>query len=304
MDYTDPTRRHDFVLLADVKDGNMNGDPDAGNLQRTDPDTGQGLATDVCFKRKVRNFAALVGEQPIYIEEQGLALNDQHQKAYDALSITPKPPSREKRDNARDWMCQHFWDVRMFGGTMSTGVNAGQIRGPVQMNFARTVDKVVPQDITITRSAITREEDRYRKEDHGDGDETVRIKETEMGKKTFIPYGLFVSTGYYAAHLGMQTGVTEEDLSLFWQALANMFELDRSASKGLATTQGLYVFTHENKFGNAPAQKLFNLIRVERNDGVDAPRHFSDYTVSVDEINIPDGVSLDAVVEARTGVAA
>jgi CRISPR-associated protein Csd2 len=297
MQHLDPTKRHEFVLLADVVKGNMNGDPDGSNLQRTDPDTMQGEATDVCFKRKIRNYVALASDENIYVEHQGIALNDQHRKAYAALGDSAGESERVRRDNARDWMCSHFWDIRMFGAMLATDVNAGQVRGPVKMVFPTTVDEVLPRDITIARSAITNEEDRYRKNDRG---EVVSIKETEFGRKTIIPYGLFVARGFYSAHFARQTGVTESDLSLFWDALVNMFEVDRSASKGLQSTRGLYVFTHTNLLGNAPAHKLFDLIRVQRKDGVEVARGFEDYNVFVDESGVPDGVSLKAIVEARS----
>jgi CRISPR-associated protein Csd2 len=286
MHYADPTSRHDFVLIFDVKDGNPNGDPDAGNLPRTDPETMEGIVTDVCLKRKVRDYAALASDNRVYVEHQGTALNTQHQKAYDALGQEAKGAKRPERDNAREWMCENFYDIRMFGAVMTTGVNAGQVRGPVQITFARSVGPVLPQDISITR-----EEDRYT--------ESGKIKETEMGRKTLVPYGLYVAHGFFSPAYAQQTGISEEDLALFWQALANMFEVDRSASRGMMSTRGLYVFTHESRLGNAPAHSLFDLVRVERNEGVEAPRKFTDYTVSVDESNLPSGVSLSAVVEAR-----
>lgn len=251
----------------------------------------EGIVTDVCLKRKVRDYAALASDNRVYVEHQGTALNTQHQKAYDALGQEAEGAKRPERDNAREWMCENFYDIRMFGAVMTTGVNAGQVRGPVQITVARSVGPVLPQDISITRSAITREEDRYT--------ESGKIKETEMGRKTLVPYGLYVAHGFFSPAYAQQTGISEEDLALFWQALANMFEVDRSASRGMMSTRGLYVFTHESRLGNAPAHSLFDLVRVERNEGVEAPRKFTDYTVSVDESNLPSGVSLSAVVEAR-----
>lgn len=296
MQHTDPTKRHDFVLIFDVTDGNPNGDPDGGNLPRTDPETMQGIVTDVCLKRKVRDYITVASDNNIYMEHKGAALNAQNRKAFEAIGVEPKKATSENRDNARDWMCENFYDIRMFGAVLSTGqslgLNAGQVRGPVQLTFARSVDPVLPQDISITRVAITREEDR-------EGG-----KETEMGRKTLIPYGLYIGHGFFSPHLAKQTGVTEEDLVLFWNALANMWEFDRSAARGLAATRGLYVFTHESPLGNAPAHKLFDLVRVVRNEGVEAPRAFTDYTVTVAEGDIPAGVTLDAVVEARAGVTA
>ena len=291
MHYQDPTKRHDFVLIFDVTDGNPNGDPDAGNLPRTDPETMEGIVTDVCLKRKVRDYVTIASDNRVYVEHQGAALNTQHQKAYDALGQEAKGVKRPERDNARDWMCENFYDIRMFGAVMTTSINAGQVRGPVQLTFARSVGPVLPQDISITRSAITREEDRYT--------ESGKIKETEMGRKALIPYGVYVAHGFFSPAYAQRAGVSEEDLSLFWQALEGMFEVDRSAARGMMSTRGLYVFTHESPLGNTPAHKLFDLIRVQRNEGVEAPRRFSDYTVTVDEGAVPTGVELEAVVEAR-----
>ncbi len=287
MQHTDPARRHDFVLLFDVTDGNPNGDPDGGNLPRTDPETMQGIVTYVCLKRKVRDYVTVASDNDVYVEHKGAALNAQHRKAFEGIGVEPKKATRQERDSARDKMCEYFYDVRMFGAVMTTSVNAGQVRGPVQLTFARSVDPVLPQDISITRVAITTEEDREK-------------KETEMGRKTLIPYGLYVARGFYSPQLAAQTGVTEEDLTLFWNALMNMWEFDRSAARGLMATQGLYVFTHESALGNAPAHKLFNRVRIERGEGVIAPRRFEDYTVTVDD-QLPPGVVLTPVVEARTG---
>ncbi len=286
MPHNDPTKRHDFVLIFDCTDGNPNGDPDAGNLPRTDPETGQGLTTDVCLKRKVRDYVVLASDNAIYVEHKGVALNAQHRKAYDALGLEPGKTDRAQRDHARTWMCENFYDVRMFGAVMTTSINAGQVRGPVQLTFARSVDPVFPQDISITRSAITREEEQEQ-------------KETEMARKTLIPYGLYVCHGFFSPHLAAETGVTEEDLTLFWDALSKMWEFDRSAARGLAATRGLYIFTHESPLGNAPAHKLFDLVSATRNEGVEAPRSFSDYAVTVDEDRVPAGVELTALVEAR-----
>jgi CRISPR-associated protein Csd2 len=296
MQHTDPTKRHDFVLIFDVTDGNPNGDPDGGNLPRTDPETMQGIVTDVCLKRKVRDYVTLASDNRVYVEHQGAALNSQHHKAYDAQGEKPGNVTREQRDNAREWMCENFYDIRMFGAVMTTNVNAGQVRGPIQLTFARSVDPVLPQDIGITRVAITKEEDRYTKEG--------KIKKTEMGRKTLIPYGLYIGHGFFSPHLAEQTGVTERDLELFWTALANMWEFDRSAARGFMATRGLYVFTHDSSLGNAPAHKLFDLVRVARNEGVETPRAFTHYTVTVAEGDIPAGVTLDAIVEARAEVTA
>jgi CRISPR-associated protein Csd2 len=211
-------------------------------------------------------------------------------EAFESIGVEPKQATSQQRDDARSWMCERFYDVRMFGAVLSTGqnegLNAGQVRGPVQLTFARSIGKVLPQDLSITRVAITREADREE-------------KETEFGRKTLIPYGLYIGHGFFSPALAQQTGVTEDDLSLFWQALANMFEVDRSATRGLMSTRGLYVFTHDSPLGNAPAHQLFALIKVEKNGDVAAPRKFEDYNVTVDEAAVPNGVSLQPVVEAR-----
>lgn len=288
MSHTDPAKKHDFVLIFDCTDGNPNGDPDAGNLPRTDPETMQGIVTDVCLKRKVRNYVTEASENDLYVEHKGAALNTQHRKAYEALGLKAGKADRAQRDDARAWMCENFYDVRMFGAVMSTKTyNAGQVRGPVQLTFSRSVDPVLPQDISITRVAITREEEN-------------EAKETEMGRKTLIPYGLYIAHGFFSPQLAAQTGATEEDLSLFWSALVNMWEFDRSATRGFMATRGLYVFTHESPLGNAPAHKLFDLVKVRRSEGVEAPRSFSDYEVVV-ESGLPEGVSLEAIVEAQAG---
>ena len=366
--HCDPSKKHGFVLVFDVTDGNPNGDPDAGNLPRTDPETMQGLVTDVALKRKVRNFIALVADDyeedrksalNIYVEHKGVALNAQHRKSYEALGIatsepgrkeikdenlieffarfqpegftlkepteespgyeliysgelskedlistldaigaentdarkfakqvsdaaTEKKPTPEQVDDARGWMCRHFYDIRMFGALMATSINAGQVRGPLQLTFARSVDPIIPQDLAITRVAITREEERAK-------------KETEMGRKALIPYGLYVGYGFFSPHLAKQTGVTKADLEMFWDALVYMWDLDRSASRGMMNPQGLYIFTHENKLGNAPSQQLFGRIRPSRNGNNASPRKFEDYEVLVDE-EVPEGVTLTRVL--------
>lgn len=367
--YCDPTKRHDFVLVFDVTDGNPNGDPDAGNLPRTDPETLQGLVTDVSLKRKVRNFVALVGEDhedpgrlKIFVEHHGV-LNDQIRRAYvehEELSagafaerevsedsviqtlreIEPELPGafrftdvteesdevpklsysgeftdpefkavldelsegldqktkkllndlkkesdkagkpkkgRDDVEKARGWMCANFYDVRMFGAVMSTGLNAGQVRGPLQLTFARSVDQILPQDLAVTRVAVTDEKDRE--------------KLQTIGRKTLIPYGLYVGHGFFSPHLARQTGVTSEDLELFWNALVHMWSFDRSASRGMMAPRGLYVFTHENRLGNAPAHELFECVQVSRNGNGESPRKFEDYEVTVDD-NLPEGVAL------------
>lgn len=291
----DVNRRHDFVILFDVMDGNPNGDPDAGNLPRVDPETMQGLVTDVCLKRKVRNYVDQNkgGEErnKIYVEHHGI-LNDQHQRAYTALGLKSKG-SKESRDTvekARRWMCDNFFDIRLFGAVMTTGVNCGQVRGPVQLTFARSVDAVVPLDVSITRVAVTKPEDAVTSEE-GEGG-----KQTEMGRKALVPYGLYRGHGFFNPALGKDTGVTGDDLTLFWKALQEMWDIDRSASRGLMALRGLYVFSHESDKGNAPAHKLFDTVSLKRRDGVAAPRAFTDYEVKVDDAGLPAGVTLTRVV--------
>lgn len=281
--------RYDFVFLFDVKDGNPNGDPDAGNLPRMDVETGRGLVTDVCLKRKVRNYVGLVkAEQPpyeIYIKEKAV-LNIQHERAYQAYDlkhVSKKLPKKEKE--ARKviaWMCGNFFDVRTFGAVMTTEVNCGQVRGPVQMTFARSVDPIVVSEHSITRMAVTNEKDVE--------------KERTMGRKFTVPYGLYTAHGFVSAHLADQTGFSEDDLNLLWEALTNMFEHDRSAARGEMTARGLYVFKHSSKLGNAPAHNLFERIHVERNNGDGPARHFDDYAVTVDDAGLPEGIQLQRVV--------
>jgi len=293
------SRRHDFVLLFEVTDGNPNGDPDAGNLPRVDPETMQGIVTDVCLKRKVRNYVdamhGMESRYKIYVQDQE-ALNNMHQRAYDALEIksTGTKQSREDVAKARDWMCQNFFDVRMFGAVMTTGVNCGQVRGPFQITFGRSIDPIVPINLSITRIAITRPEDMkvaISEEGEGQGGKT-----TEMGRKPFVPYGLYRAHGFFNAHLAKQTGVDDEDLGLFWEALANMWGLDRSASRGMMDARGLYVFSHDDSLGNAPAHALFDRIAIERREGVSAPRAYRDYCVTVDMENMPEGVTLTQLI--------
>lgn len=306
--------RYDFVLLFDVKDGNPNGDPDAGNLPRLDAETGHGLMTDVALKRKVRNFVALTRDQTetapeagekrceIYVREKAI-LNLQHQRAYSALKLDApaedaaeavegedkkaKKGGKEKRkgsasdvDLARKWMCQNFFDVRTFGAVMSTGTNAGQVRGPVQLTFARSIDPIVALEHSITRMAVATEAEAEKQQ----GDNRT------MGRKHTVPYGLYMAHGFVSSFLAKQTGFGEDDLELLWQALENMFEHDRSAARGEMSTRGLYVFKHDSELGNAHAHTLFERIKAKKN--VDVPRSFSDYDVAVDESAMPSGVTL------------
>jgi len=302
--HCDPTKRHDFVLLFDVTDGNPNGDPDGGNLPRTDPETMQGLVTDVCLKRKIRNFVDLeYGQQEttkIYVQNKGIALNDLHARAYEATEIksTGTKQKREDVTKARTWMCQNFYDIRMFGAVMTTGVNCGQVRGPIQITFARSVDPIMPLDLAITRVAITKAEDAevITAEDN-EGGRKGSGKVTEMGRKTLIPYGLYITHGFFSPYLAEQTGVTSKDLELFWDALMFMWDLDRSASRGQMSPRGLYIFSHEKKLGNAPAHKLFERIQVQRKDGILTPRKFADYDVVIQESDLPLGITLTKLLE-------
>ena len=294
--YTDVTRRHDFVLLFDVADGNPNGDPDAGNLPRVDPETMQGLVTDVAIKRKVRDWVDLVkGREEhykIYVQSGGEALNTKHQRAYDALGIKSQGAKQPRDDveKTRGWMCANFYDIRVFGAVMTTGVNCGQVRGPVQLTFARSIDPIVPLDLSITRVAVTRPEDaQVVAAEEG---EEARGKETEMGRKALVPYGLYRAHGFFNPHFAERTGATSEDLGLFWQALQQMWDLDRSSSRGMMACRGLYVFSHESPLGNAQAHRLFERVAVARRAEVTVPRSFADYAVMVDAERLPAGVTL------------
>jgi len=284
--------RYEFVLLYDVENGNPNGDPDAGNMPRIDPETGHGIVTDVCLKRKIRNFVELVKEDAkgfkIYIKEN-VPLNTQHKTAYIQNDFNiPKNKNeedairkdKEKIDILRKTMCENFYDVRTFGAVMSTGINCGQVRGPVQINFSRSIDPIVQQEITITRVTVTREEE---------------DKTTEMGRKHIVPYGLYRAEGYISAKLANEdfkgTGFSEDDLELFWRALVEMFDHDHSASRGKMSARKLIVFKHESELGNASAHQLFDLVDVKRLT-TNPTRSFSDYSVSVHKDQVPVGVTL------------
>ena len=300
LPHSDVARRHDFTFLFEVTDGNPNGDPDAGNLPRVDPETMQGLVTDVALKRKIRDWVdATRGDQErfkIYVQSRGVALNDLHQRAYTDLGLrsTGVRQKREDVDRARAWMCANFYDIRTFGAVMSTGVNAGQVRGPVQLTFSRSIDPVAPLDITITRVAITDPQDMPMAVD--EGGETRGGKTTEIGRKAIIPYALYRGYGFVNPHFAVQTGFSAEDLSILWEALTSMWDLDRSASRGRLALRGLYVFSHESKYGNAPAQGLLERIVVRRREGVGAPRTFGDYAVTVDDVGLPGGVALTRLI--------
>lgn len=286
--------RYDFVLLFDVINGNPNGDPDAGNLPRIDAETGHGLVTDVALKRKVRNFVGLTKvEQPpfdIYIKEKAV-LNRTHERAYVEVGAAEELKGEGKKrkgsadtvEKARKWICTNFYDVRTFGAVMSTGVNCGQVRGPVQLTFARSVDPVITQEHAITRMAVATEAEAEKQQ----GDNRT------MGRKFTVPYGLYRAHGFISAHLAEQTGFTDEDLQLLWDSLTNMFEHDRSAARGEMACRGLYVFKHDSKLGNAPAHALFDIIEIAPGDGT-PPRAFADYAnrIAVNESALPGGVEL------------
>lgn len=281
--------RYDFVVLFDVENGNPNGDPDAGNMPRVDPETGYGLVTDVCLKRKIRNYVETLKEDAdgyrIYIKE-GVPLNRSDAEAIEHYGIKSDLKSAKKSDpdidrKLRDYMCENFFDIRTFGAVMTTFVkgalNCGQVRGPVQLSFARSVDPIVPQEVTITRVAITTESD-------------AEKKGTEMGRKHTVPYALYRAEGYISANLARKvTGFSEDDLALLWQAILNMFEQDHSAARGKMAVRELIVFKHDSELGNAPSYKLFESVRIERKPEVVVARQYSDYTVTVADA-LPEGV--------------
>lgn len=290
---SDPIKnRYEFVVLFDVENGNPNGDPDAGNMPRVDPETGYGLVTDVCLKRKIRNYVEMAKEDAdhyhIYIKD-GVPLNSSDKEACAYVGADPdKLKEAKKKDEhldekIRDFMCSNFYDIRTFGAVMTTftkgALNCGQVRGPVQLGFARSIDPILPQEVTITRVAITTEAD-------------AEKKNTEMGRKYIVPYGLYRAEGYVSANLARKTtGFSEEDLELLWTAILNMFENDHSAARGKMAVRELIVFKRNCELGCAPAHKLFDLVKVEHKDGVTAPRSYGDYTVSVDETHLPSGVT-------------
>ena len=277
--------RIDFVYIFDVQDGNPNGDPDAGNLPRVDAETGMGLVTDVCLKRKVRNYVQTAKGQAdgydIFIKEKAV-LNTLIDKAHDDSAVKD---AKDKTEAARLYMCKNYYDIRTFGAVMSTGKNAGQVRGAIQLTFARSVDTIATAEHSITRMAVATEKEA---EKQGGDNRT-------MGRKATVPYGLYVCHGFISANLAQQTGFSEEDLQLFWDALKNMFDVDRSAARGLMSAQKLIVFKHDSVLGNAPANKLFDLVKVEKVcDG--APRSFSDYTVTIDKEGLPANVTVDELI--------
>lgn len=277
--------RIDFVYIFDVQDGNPNGDPDAGNLPRVDAETGMGIVTDVCIKRKVRNYVqvakGLANGYDIFVKEKAV-LNNEIDKAHDDAKVKA---AQNKIAAARQYMCEHYYDIRTFGAVMSTGKNAGQVRGPIQLTFARSVNPVATSEHSITRIAVAtpKEAESQNGENH------------TMGRKATIPYGLYVCHGFISANLAQQTGFTEDDLALFFDALKNMFDLDRSAARGLMSAQKLIVFRHASELGNAPANKLFDLVKVEKTTN-DVPRSFKDYAVSINTSALPNGVTVEEFI--------
>ena len=288
--------RYEFVYFFDVEKGNPNGDPDAGNMPRIDPETSYGLVTDVCLKRKVRNYVEIVhgNNSPfeIYVREKAV-LNLTHERAHKAVGVEEKGDSQKRKgtgaevEKARQWMCDNFYDVRTFGAVMSTGVNCGQVRGPVQINFAGSIDSIVPLEVSITRMAVATEKEAEKQS----GDNRT------MGRKHIVPYALYRAEGYISAHLAGQTGFSEDDLSLLWNSLINMFDHDHSAARGKMNARNLIVFKHDSKLGNAPSHKLFDLVKVNRNNGNDGPpRSYGDYSIAVDKSGVPQGVVVEEMI--------
>ena len=296
--------RYEFVVLFDVENGNPNGDPDAGNMPRIDPESGLGLVTDVCLKRKIRNYVEMVKEDAkgyqIYIKED-VPLNRSDRKACESLGIEEKDDKKitdslkklKKTDpdvdvKLRDYMCDNFYDIRTFGAVMTTFVkaslNCGQVRGPVQLGFARSIDPIISQEVTITRVAITTEKD-------------AENKNTEMGRKSIVPYGLYRVEGYVSANLARKvTGFSEEDLDLLWEAIINMFENDHSAARGRMAVRELIVFKHSKELGDCPAYKLFDAVEVKKKEEVEYPRKYQDYTVQIHENEIPDSIEVKRMI--------
>ena len=278
--------RYDFLYLFDCQDANPNGDPDAGNLPRTDVETGQGLVTDVCLKRKIRNFVQLTkkGDDTyrIYFTD-GAVLNNLHKEAQEAVGIPAaeaKSPKDGKKDKATQWMCDHYYDIRTFGAVMSMEINCGQVRGPVQISFARSIDPIVSSEHAITRSSVTNEKDAE--------------KERTMGRKFTVPYGLYKAQGFVNPFLAEQTGFSEADLQLLWGSLENAFQFDQSAARpaGSMNPRALIVFKHDTALGEAPSHVLFDMVKVVKKDGVETPRSISDYEITIDEEKLPKGVQI------------
>lgn len=283
--------RYDFIYLFDAIDANPNGDPDAGNLPRLDPETGQGLATDVMLKRKIRNFVQLTkNETPghdIYIKEKAI-LNHQHGRAYTAIDTDPKKAKQPERDQAREWMCKNFYDIRTFGAVMTTEVNCGQVRGPVQLSFARSIDRIVTAEHAVTRMAVTTEKEAEKQS----GDNRT------MGRKFTVPYALYRTHGFINPFLAAQTGFSDDDRELLFAALINAFQFDQSAARpaGSMNPRGLIVFEHNSQLGNAPSHKLLEAVTITRKSTVEVPRAFTDYDVTLNESAIPAGVTIRRLI--------
>lgn len=276
--------RIDFVYIFDVQDGNPNGDPDAGNLPRVDAETGLGLVTDVCLKRKVRNYvdvakAGMPGYD-IFIQEAAV-LDNRVEEIYATEAVKKEKEKDKRKMTAKTALCEKYYDIRSFGAVIATKDKQGQVRGPIQLTFARSVDPIFSHTHAITRMAVTKEAD--------------KDKERTIGRKSTVPYGLYVAHGFISANLAKQTGFSDEDLTLFWSALENMFDNDRSAARGLMSARGLIVFEHSSELGNAPANKLFDRVKVVRKDDVVTPRGIDDYSITVDEEDMPSGVSCNRV---------
>ena len=286
--------RYDFVYIFDVRNGNPNGDPDAGNMPRMDAETGRGLMTDVALKRKIRNYVAMArGDAPgydIYMQERAV-LNRAHERAYTALGLKSEskklPKDEAKARELTAWMCGNFFDIRAFGAVMSTEVNTGQVRGPVQLTFAESIDPIVPMEMSITRSSVTNEKD-------------ARQKERTMGRKHIVPYGLYRAHGFISGRLANDakkgTGFSEADLALVWEALENMFDHDRAAARGEMTARGLIVFKHDSDLGNTPAHKLLERVTIARSGTDGPPRGFADYAVAVDTADLPAGITVETKI--------
>jgi len=272
-------KRYEFVVLFDVENGNPNGDPDAGNMPRIDYETGHGIVTDVCLKRKIRNYVEIKKNDSkgfrIYVKE-GAVLNKINKEAYDYLNIEPRNKKQKPHHEATKFMCMNFYDIRAFGAVMSTEVNCGQVRGPVQINFAKSIDPIFQQEISITRMAVANEQE---------------IERT-IGRKYIVPYGLYKAEGYVSAYFAEKTYFTKEDLELLWEAIENMFEHDRSAARGKMILRKLIVFEHQSKLGSAPAHVLFDLIKIKRKNPEVPPRSYSDYEVEIDRAALPEGVNI------------
>lgn len=280
--------RIDFVYIFDVQDGNPNGDPDAGNLPRVDAETGMGLVTDVCLKRKVRNYVQVAkgceDGYDIFIKEKAV-LNTLIDASYGDDSVKSKDTAGDKTEAARRVMCNKYYDVRTFGAVMSTGKNAGQVRGPIQLTFARSIDPITAAEHSITRMAVATEKEA---EKQGGDNRT-------MGRKATVPYALYLCHGFISANLAQQTGFSEDDLKLFFDSLVNMFDVDRSAARGMMSARKLIVFRHASELGNAPANKLFDMVKIEKNcEG--SPRSFSDYTVTIDKNGLPDSITIEELI--------